>query len=273
MADRKKLLVLCAFILLILYAFSFQLSRISIEQERQNYYVPSLQYLEFIGGTFKPLLADLLFIKGILELFEDVPDRADYFLTLFRTTVGLDERLINPYFLGGIVVPLNREEVYKGIEFLQEGMRKHPFDWRFPYWIGFCYLELKDYSKVIEYYQIASNVPHSPSFLKTTLAYYYYKAGKLDEGALYLSSLTDSVDDERILDILDKKTRWLKQMSFLKDKVNEYYLKNNSWPLSLQDLIDKQLIDKIPDDPFGREYYLDTGEPGKPPEVKSRLGG
>jgi len=271
MVSRKGLSIICAFLFLSVIIFSLLLSRISPQEEKKIYYLPSLEYLKLVSGTFKPLFAEMLFIKGVLDISEEVPDRMSYFLKLFETAINLDPKLVSACFFGGIVVPVKKEEIPSGIKFLKEGMRLNPSDWRIPFWIGFNYLELGIYSKVIEYYRLASNLPDSPAYLKTNLAFFYYKADRPKEGLLYLEGLFHSLKDRRLLEIIEKKIEWLEGLVFLEAKLTEFKRLFGIWPSDLEDLLETGLIDKIPPDPFGEGYYLEKGLFGGVPKVRSRF--
>ena len=270
MRSRKRLLIICFFLFLSTVVFSFFLSRSSFQERGKIYYSPPTDYLKLVSGTFRPVFAQMLFIKGVLELSEDVPDRMSYFLKLFNTVVNLDRGLLNACFFGGVVVPNKKEEIVLGIKFLKRTMSLNPSEWRIPFWIGFDYLQLGVYSKVIEYYRIASNLPDSPVYLKTNLAFYYYQESNPQEGVLYLEGLLHSLKDEHLLKVIRKKIEWLKNLVFLEEKIKTYKELYGFWPKSLNDLIKKSLIDTIPPDPFGKGYYLEQSVLGGAPKVKSK---
>lgn len=265
------MVVVCFLLFLSVITFSLYLFKIYPQEEIKIYYLPSLEYLKLASGSFTPLISHILFIKGILELSEEVPNRTNYFLKLFEISINLDPKLVSAYFFGGVIVPTEKEEIPLGIKFLKEGIRLNPSEWRIPFWIGFNYLQLGAYSKVIEYYKIASHLPNSPSYLRTNLAFYYYKADRPKEGILYLESLLGSLKDERLLKMIEKKIEWLKGLVFLETKVEEYKSRYGVWPSDLKDLIEKGLIDKIPQDPFGKGYYLDEQWYKYPGRIRSRF--
>lgn len=269
MKSRWFLLIACALLFSVI-TLSLHLSKIYPQEKTKIFYLPSLGYLKLVSGTFKPLVAQMLFVKGVLELSEEVPDRTSYFLKLFEISINLDPKLVSAYFFGGVAVPIKKEEIPLGIRFLKEGMRLNPFDWRIPFWIGFDYLELGAYSKVIEYYNIASNLPNSPPYLKTNLAFFYYKADRPKEGILYFEGLLRSLKDERLLKIIEKKIEWLKGLVSLETKIEEYRRFYGAWPSDFKDLLEAGLIDKIPQDPFGEGYYLEKGLLDGVPKVRSK---
>lgn len=271
MKEQRLLFVLSSIFLLFVFIFSTHFSGSLTRQSRKLYFFPSSDYLKPVSGTFRPLAADMLFIKGVLEMSDDIPDRRDYLFKLFETSADLDTRLIGAYFFGGAALPVSKEEIASGINFLKKGMKFNPYEWRLPFWMGFNYLELGIYSKAAQYYRIASDLPGSPQFLKTNLAFLYYKAGDSQNGILYLEGLSQSLKDKRLLEVIDKKIKWLKGLVYLEGKVQDYKRIYGLWPSDLEELSAKGIIKEIPADPFGKGYYLEKDTFQDTPKVRSKF--
>lgn len=268
------LLISLSFFLFVIVIFSITLNKKFSLEKRYLYYVPSLNYISLISGTQRCLFADAFYIRGILALSEEFPEdinRLDYLLKNFEVATTLDPELIEGYFFAGIVAPVGKDEIPQGIRFLKEALKRNSSAWEIPFWLGFNYYQLGDYLKTIEYYRIASSLPDAPTYLITSLASLYYKAGKPDLGLLYLDGLYQSVKDKRLLELIKIKIEWLKNIVFLEEKVRQFKEIYGFWPKSLEELIKVGLIDKIPDDPFGAGYELDSQWYRNPGRVKSRF--
>jgi len=268
---RPKLPFLCLLFLFLSVGFSLYLSKSVSLEKRKVYFLPQAKYLKAISGSHKHLAASLFFVKGVLDISEKIPQRIDYLLDVFRTSVKLDPRLVGAYVIGGVVVPKTKQDIVLAIDFLKEGMELNPKEWRIPFWIGFNNLELSIYPKVIEYYQLASELPDSPRYLKSNLAYYYYKSDKPKEGLLYLQTLKESLEDERLIKSIEQKITWLENIAYLEAKVKVYKDTYQSWPDSLDDLVRVGLISEIPEDPFGGGYELGKDWYRGQGRVKSKL--
>jgi tetratricopeptide (TPR) repeat protein len=237
------------------------------------YFVPSLKYLSLTSATHKTFFAYLFFIRGILDLTEPFPlavNRIDYLLANFKAAGTLEPELTRAYFFGGIVAPVTRVDTVKAIAFLEEAGRSRPNDWKFPFWIGLNYLELGDYLQAAEYYQKAARLPGSPNYLKTNLPYIYYRSGEFNQGIAYLQALMLSLDDKRLIEIIERKIGWLNNLALLEDKVDQYYKIYAVYPANLEELKEKKLIQKIPEDTFGRGFYLEKSASQLKPKVKSK---
>jgi tetratricopeptide (TPR) repeat protein len=270
--DLKPLAWLIIF-LLAATIFCSYLTESKIKVVKQDFYfVPPIKYLTLASATHKTSWAYLFFIRGILDLNEHFPpgiNRMDYLLANFKAAGTLEPRLNRAYFFGGIVAPLTRPEIDKAIVFLEEAAENRPDEWEFPFWLGLNYLELGDYSRAAGYYQKAAQLPGSPNYLKTNLAFFYYKAGEFNQGIAYLQALMFSLEDKRLIELLKRKIEWLQGLALLEEKIGQFYRFYGSWPEDLKELKDKNLIKEIPQDPFGKGFYLEKSKDSPKPKVKS----
>jgi tetratricopeptide (TPR) repeat protein len=268
---RKKAAFLSLFFCLGVITLSCRLSGVALEQKKTVYYLPSVQYLSSISGTFKPMVAEMMFIKGVLELTDEIPGRVPYLINVFKAAVYLDPKLMSAYFFGGTIVPAEKADIILGNAFLEEAASLNTEDWRVPFWIGFNYLQLGEYLKAAEYYRKSSLLPGAPAYLKTNQAMFYYKAGKAEMGIVYLESLAQTITDERLMEVFKKKIDWLKNIVYLEGKTRQFKELFGFWPKDLKELVQKGLIEKVPDDPFGRGYQLDKNWEENPGKIRSIL--
>jgi len=98
---------------------------------------------------------------------------------------------------------------------------------------------------------------------------FYYKAGKAEMGLVYLESLAQTITDERLMELFKKKIDWLKNIVFLEGKTRKFKELYGFWPKDLNELVQKGLIEKVPDDPFGRGYQLDKNWEKNPGKIRS----
>jgi tetratricopeptide (TPR) repeat protein len=272
--NLKPLVFLIVFLLAAAMSCSY-LTENRIKTVKQNFYfVPALKYLSFVSATHKTFWAYLFFIRGVLDLNEPFPpaiNRMDYLLANFKAAGTLEPKLTRAYFFGGVVTPLTRVEMFQAIAFLEDAEKSRPRDWSFPFWIGLNYLELGDYVKAAEYYQKAAQLPGSPNYLKTNLPFLYYRSGEFNQGITYLQALMLSLDDQRLIKIIAKKIEWLKDLALLEDRVDQYFKIYGQYPQDLKDLKDKKLLREIPEDSFGRGFYLEKNADNLKPKVKSKI--
>jgi len=273
MTNTKYALPLAFILILILSFHSIYLFNNNSLTQKNSYYFPSSKYIETVSGSFKSLAGHLLFIKGVLDFSEKIPNRMDYLTNLFSTVIELDPKLIDAYFFGGVVAPRNNQEALEAIEFLKKNSKHAPDRWEIPFWIGLSYYETGKHKEAIEYYKKAASLDGSPNYIKSNLAMLYHKANQEKTGLAFLESLYLSIDDPHLLDIIKFKIEWLKNIVILQSKINDYQRIKGFWPQDLNELVKSGLIQKIPDDPFGDGYYIEPPISIKDiPKIKSKFG-
>jgi len=224
------------------------------------FYVPPLNYLKIISGSFQSFCADIFYIRGVLAITDSFQDRMawiDWVQKNFEVATNLDPKLTQGYFFAGVVIAHGEEGIKKGIQFLEKGLKQNTKEWQIPYWIGFNYYQLQDYLKAIEYYEKASQSPGAPKFLKSIQPMYYYRAGRPDLGLIYLQGLLHSVKDPRELEWVETKLKWIENIVYLEDKLKQFKALYGHCPERIENLKEAGLLEEIPEDPFGGSYYLD----------------
>lgn len=82
------------------------------------------------------------------------------------------------------------------------------------------------------------------------------EAGRVITGISFLSEMIHETRDPQTKAFLQKRLDALKIIYFLENKVQEYEQKFNRSPESLADLVKSEIIEKIPEDPYGGNFYL-----------------
>ncbi|MCF7907600.1 MAG: hypothetical protein K9L86_01825 [Candidatus Omnitrophica bacterium] len=239
--------------------------------EERILFVPPAEFLRSIKGGFKNIIADTYYIRGVLAIsdeFKSRKERIKWVQEVFKAAVLLDPDMLQAYFFAGSAIVNSKEEIKQGNEFLKFGLTQSPSYWQIPYWIGFNYYLLDDYLSAAEFYRKASLFPEAPNYLKSNQPMLYYRAGEVRLGLMYLEGLLESVSDPDQLKWLKLKIEWLKNMVVLQDKVEQFKDRYQRLPNNLAELVDRNFISEIPNDPFGGGYYLGT-ESGK---IRSRFG-
>jgi len=238
-----------------------------------NFLVPEPEYLKLVSGSFRPLFAHLLYMKGVLEVATSSPEKMDYLFALFRTSLQLNPELVSAAFFGGVVLPQKPAEIREGIVLLKEAMKLNPSEWRFPYWVGFDHFQLEEYKETAEFYRQASLLPGSPTYLKSNLATLFFKALGPDLALTNLQGLKESLTDKSSIELIQERIDWLQNIVLLEQKVGEYVKTVGTLPVDLADLVQKGMLREIPADPYGDGYYLDRSPASgtKEYQVKSRF--
>ena len=258
--NTVRLTIAILFLFLSIFSLSVFLEKNAFLQNPPIHYVPPLEFVKLISGTFQSFWADVFYIRGIMAItgdFENKTERTFWVQENLKLAVALDSNLLQAYFFAGLVMGQDEETIKMCIKFLKNAFSKKPLDWHIPCWIGFNFYELGDYLSAIEYYKKAAQLPNGPKYLKSNQPMLYYKAGKIDLGIVYTEGLLHSIKDSKQLEGIEIKLNWLKNIVTLEQKVEEFKEMYGETPENLEQLAAKGFLDKIPEDPFLGGYFLD----------------
>jgi hypothetical protein len=144
---------------------------------------------------------------------------------------------------------------------LKKGMIENPEDWRIPFIHAFLnYVFLQEYSIARTYFQLAAGKPNAPDMPKRWHAFVtYYRLGDLKTGlALWLDlyNSTENPEEKEIARYYIEKIRMKLDIEHLTKKIEEFNEANGRMPARLSELVTSGLLDSIPSEPHGGQYYI-----------------
>lgn len=114
---------------------------------RQLYYLPAPKMLKRMSLGYTTLLADLIWIRGLLYVGTHFHQRGgiEWLPKYTRAIVRLDPKFRKAYLWGAVILLYNRTKAPRALELesialLKEGQKVFPHDYYFPYMIGMGYL-------------------------------------------------------------------------------------------------------------------------------------
>jgi tetratricopeptide (TPR) repeat protein len=254
---NKFFFVILAILCLIAIAISVHMNRVKPFSEKKLLFVPEAKYLERIIGTFRNPVALAFYMKGAQELAYNTKEKFDLLIALFRLTIDLDPKITQAAFLGGMVAPERAKNIPKAIELLKEAAEKNPKNWRIYYWTGFNYLQIGSYKKAAEYYKKASELPGALPFLETASVHILARGNDLGPAIAEAERiLAANKEDEDTAELMELRLLWLKSMKFLEQKTIEFHNKTGRYPQRLEELVEHNILPKLPQDEFGGGFYL-----------------
>lgn len=262
---REKLVWLLIIILLPLNYFFLETSRINKPHLKEEKVFLPEPFLKIFAGEFSGIIADFLVINLssyyggiIMEKNEAVEREFDYMFKVLKATATLDPYYFDTYYFTQTIIGWDARKPEKAIELLKFGMEKRAKDWLLPYWIGFDYYYfLKNKKLAAHYFKEAASRPGATDLLVSMTAIAGYEGGETEMAILFLEDAIARADDEfkrrKFLTRLDA----LKKILFLEKAVKVYEAKYRKKPEHLHELVTKNIITKIPQDPYGGEFYID----------------
>lgn len=229
--------------------------------------LPSGKTLKVLSFGFQDMAADMLYIWAI-QFYSTYHynNRFDYLEQVFNTITDLAPKYREVYIVGSWIMALEAEDIEMTIRLLDKGSRNMENEWIFDYESAFyCYKNLKDYPRAVNYFKKAAARPGSPSFIKRRHAHLVYMED--DPRKAYPMWVEIYQNADTVIG-KDAAFKHLYQIKFELDKrelekhLEQYKEKHGGLPSNLTRLVRLGLLKKIPLDFTGKEYFYnpDTGE-------------
>lgn len=205
------------------------------------------------------LIADVIWLQTIQYYGGGLPyERYRELAKLIETTTELDPKFAYPYSFGLLILPgegFTKEAIKLGEKGLKNPNLKN--NWEIPYYMAITYrFNLKDKKQAAKYFEMASKRPGAPEMAGLMAGINYEKANqrlvayKIYEG-LYKKA-SNSYVRQRAKDYMDH----LVIMESLERAGQIYKEKYGNFPVAVQDLVTKKIIQGIPEDPLKRGFVI-----------------
>jgi len=230
-------------------------------------YFPSGMALRAASMGFYAPLSDLVWLRFIQYYGEhrmsDV--KFDFLYHILDILTTLDSKFTYAYTLGSLMLTHDAQRPDQARQLLKKGMHNNPDDWRLPFMYGFInYAFLADYPVARTYFNISSTRPNAPDIAQRWAAFVtYFKLGDLKSSlALWVDLYNNTKNPEEqviALYYIEKITMKL-DIELLSSKIIEFGREFDRLPYDLRELVRAGLIESIPEEPHGEQYYLKEGE-------------
>ncbi len=264
---RKTILLAICLALVVLLAFGVDTRRTPHELVGELMYFPSGVALRAVSMGFYGPLADLVWLRFIQYYGEHrlSDSRFELMYHILDILTTLDPRFYYAYSLGSLMLAHDAAQPEQARKLLKKGMYANPDDWRLPFVYAFMnYVFLGEYSTAQTYFRIAANKPNAPDRPKRWYAFVTYaKIGDLKTSlALWvdLYNTTDNAEEKAIAEIYIGNIKMEMDIEYLNDRVEYFQREFNRIPVDLNELVEKGVIEKLPEEPHGERYILRDGK-------------
>ncbi len=222
--------------------------------------LPRKEVAKISAMEFKPLVSDYYLVL-VAQFFGGKKGKfkKEEVLWMARAldlAAELDPYYTEPYYFAGNVIPWYGA-VDQVIPILKKGIEHKKDDWRIPFYLGFIYYYFKkDPVTGARYLSMATKSPNVPSYLPLLVARLYSEKGHYSAAIAYLEGLYRSTQDPKLKEMIKKRLSALIIMDRLEKLGLEYKKRYGEFPKTLQDLVKVGLIDKVPQDPYGGQFYF-----------------
>lgn len=241
----------------------------------QMLYLPAGKYLKPVSFGYYTLLSDFVYLWSIQYYGDPIfSPRMEYLKHTYDIITELDPYYIDAYQTGALFMFYEGRNPKSGLELLDKGIKKNPNEWILAADAGFyCYMNLKDKRRAIEYFGKVSKIPGAPAQAKRLLAGMHFQLGDKQLAYQLWKEIYETADKPHIKQIAYQHMQDLKiivDVENLKKAIDQYQTQKGQLPLNLQQLLASGLISEIPTDLDGNPYIYDprTGEVKYSQELK-----
>ena len=220
--------------------------------------------IKTLSLEFDGVIADYLFLKTMTvigqKIGQDVnPSQQEWTMvhTLLENITELDPRFWDPYLFGQMMLVWQAGMFDQASALLLKAAEHRPHDFRPLYFVGFNHFYFqKEYALASKYLQKASEKSGAPTYLKGLAARLSLYGNRTEVGIAFLRQMLTGTHDPNLRRYLEKRLIALERINTLEKKVQEYKDQFGSLPRTLDDLLARGLIERIPEDPYGGDFIL-----------------
>jgi len=213
---------------------------------------------------FKGIVSDFLFLKTTTffgDKFikqESVGEKqADYAYESIKIVTDLDPWFWDAYLFADMLLTWDFGQIDKANELLLKAKKNRTWDFKPAYYLGFNHFYfLKDNKKGSRFLMEASKIPGAPSYLTSLAARLSMYENQYQPAIVFLNEILKTTQNKGLKNEYEKRLKTLIIMDKLEKNVHAYHAAFNVFPETLQDLVDKGIIESIPDDPYGGQFVL-----------------
>lgn len=268
---RKFYPLIIAFIFALLYLYSLTTLEPLKKTEQQSagfFYILPGPIAKITTLDYDGLAADYLMLKiqsyygGTLERTERprvTEAEWRWMYDVLTVATDLDPYFFDPYYFANSFFTWDAHMVKETNTLLTKGNRFRDWDWLPAFYIGFNeFYFLHDNAKASEYLMQSSKKPGAAPFLASLAVRLAYKSSRTEIAIMFLQQTIKESKDKVERETFEKRLKTLQRIFFLEKAITFFKTKQGSNPASLQDLIAQDVVSRIPQDPYGGKFYIDT---------------
>ncbi len=222
--------------------------------------IPSEDSIKKLTFGQNTLIADLLWLQTIQYYGSGDPyGKYRQLPKLINAITTIDPKFTYPYSFAGLILP-NEGFVDEALEILSNGEQNLPQNWEIPYSKGtILYINKKDYKSAAASYSNASNKPGAPDKTKFLSAVQYDRGENYQTAMQIFQNLADKSDNQYFKDRAKLFVDHYLLLDSLEKVCKTFKDKEGRYPRTLNELVQKKVVNEIPADPLGREIKYDSG--------------
>lgn len=221
--------------------------------------------IKIMSMEFRNIAADFLFVRASQFLGSRVEGKRaltkDDWMWLYHNldvVTELDPYFQDPYYVANGLLVWDAGMYDEANALLKKAVDARTWDWWFPFMLGFnkYYFQGKN-KEGADYLLLASKRPGAWPMLTTLASKLYYEGGKTEAAISFLTAILKNENDEAVRKKYSIRLDALKRILYLERAAALYEDTMGVFPRNLNVLIEAGIIKKIPEDPYGGQFYID----------------
>jgi hypothetical protein len=181
-----------------------------------------------------------------------------WFLNTLDTATDLDPHFFDPYYYANAFLPWEAGMVEETDRLLEKGSRARDWDWMLPFFIGFNeFFFLENTGKAADYLMEASRRPEGNPMFASIASRLALKGNRTENAILFLNEIYKKTDDPALKKHYETRIRALRAMLVIEKAVSQHVQRFGKRPKTIEDLLDRKVLARLPEDPYGGNFYLD----------------
>lgn len=234
-----------------------------LEESGMGYILPS-KFTVPASLEFKGIVSDFLYLKMSTYLGGKIINKekmnisqADFFYNTADIITSLDPWFWDAYLMSSMILVWDFNRVDLANKLLKKATTYRTWDFNPPYYLGFNhYYFLKDNATASTYLMEAAKRGGGPSFLVPLATRLSVYQNSLIPAILLLEEQLKTTQDPLMMTHLQTRLEVIITLDKLEKKVKEYKSRHGHFPKELSDLVSGNLIENLPEDPYGGTFYI-----------------
>jgi len=240
-------------------------ARRDLQVEEAFQVLPSGEALQVAAMGYDILLSDLIWVRSVLMFGSHWDDESDPRWTewlggMIGAATTLDPDWHTLYSYGGLMLKVLGDVESSNRVFIA-GSEVFPDDYFMKFSVAMNYhLYLEDPEEAFAWATAASQVDGAPIWYGGAAMAMYAKEQARAVGIRFLLDQLENTTDPNLIESIRRHLDQLvhdDRAERLNEALDEYYLRFNRAPLSISALVDAELIEKLPEDPYGDGWVID----------------
>jgi tetratricopeptide (TPR) repeat protein len=171
-------------------------------------FLPPPEVLRVASLGFNSVAADAIWLLTIQYIGGHIftEGRLPELFRLIDTVVTLDPHFVDAYTLGALFMNYSGRNVQGAIAVLERGARANPTRWEPAHDLARTYyLDLKDYPKALQWFEITDRLPGRPHYVPRFIARLYAVTGHRETALELWRAMRDSATTDWVREIAERE--------------------------------------------------------------------